>query len=132
MDSSGGRSGDGSFSSAVRTAAFSHGRTARLKCRLFSRFFRSRAAWLLPRLEFQPLIEAAAARAARQHGVGLVFEFEGADAAAQAVAQSEFFAPGTPPDIPEPEAEDRVQINEQVNENQVLEFDVNHGFAVPV
>src|SRR5437868_6959249 len=83
----------------------------------------------LQRLELQPLVQAAASRAAGEHSVRGVFKLEGADSATESVAQGDFFPAGAPPDVPEPDAEHRVQIDEQVDENKRGEADVLHGFG---
>jgi hypothetical protein len=78
-------------------------------------------------LEFEPLVQASAARAARQDGIGAILEFTGADAAAKAVAQGKPFAAATPPDVPQPDEKNRVQKKEQIDENEKREADADHA-----
>jgi len=87
---------------------------------------------VLERVEFEPFVQAAAPRASGELRLGIVLKLKGADGAADAVADGEFFAALTLPFKPDPEAKHGRKEQEQVNENQESEADADHSVVAGV
>ena len=72
-------------------------------------------------------IQAAAARAARKEGAATIFKFKAAEGAAEHVAEGGTFPPLSAPFVQDPGQKDRPQHDAEVDQNQIVKADRNHG-----
>jgi hypothetical protein len=77
------------------------------------------------------LVQTAAARASREHGVGFIFENRGTNGALNPVTQGLFLAPPAKPFVNYPERKDGRKKNKEIDKDQDRQLNANHGWIPP-